>query len=230
MEGDNSSKIREDSIIRLSRAHNIPIFSIAYGMTDEMPLKKLSSATGGKMYRIYTIKEFPYVLADIVKSIKNHYRISYKPPKSADIHKIGLFVQLRKDIVGYTHGYYDKSLFQFYENKGSIHIANIQFESGTSILSAGNEQIIDEIVVAMNNNPDLIIEIRGHTDNIGSEKNNLELSLARAQSVASAIVQKGIMKNRLIPKGMGESEPLNSNENEEQRKQNRRTEFIMIRK
>ena len=228
--GDNSSKIREDSIIRLSRAHNIPIFSIAYGMTDEMPLKKLSSATGGKMYRIYTIKEFPYVLADIVKSIKNHYRISYKPPKSADIHKIGLFVQLRKDIVGYTHGYYDKSLFQFYENKGSIHIANIQFESGTSIMSAGNEQIIDEIVVAMNNNPDLIIEIRGHTDNIGSEKNNLELSLARAQSVASAIVQKGIVKNRLIPKGMGESEPLNSNENEEQRKQNRRTEFIMIRK
>jgi outer membrane protein OmpA-like peptidoglycan-associated protein len=228
--GDNSSKIREDSIIRLSRAHNIPIFSIAYGMTDEMPLKKLSSATGGKMYRIYTIKEFPYVLADIVKSIKNHYRISYKPPKSADIHKIGLFVQLRKDIVGYTHGYYDKSLFQFYENKGSIHIANIQFESGTSIMSAGNEQIIDDIVVAMNNNPELIIEIRGHTDNIGSEKNNLELSLARAQSVASAIVQKGIVKNRLIPKGMGESEPLNSNENEEQRKQNRRTEFILIRK
>lgn len=38
------------------------------------------------------------------------------------------------------------------------------------------------------------------------------------------------MKNRLIPKGMGESEPLYSNENEEQRKQNRRTEFIMIRK
>lgn len=68
--GDNSSKIQEDSIIRLSRAQNIPIFSIAYGMTDEKPLKKLSSATGGKMYRIYTIKEFPYVLADIVKSIK----------------------------------------------------------------------------------------------------------------------------------------------------------------
>jgi outer membrane protein OmpA-like peptidoglycan-associated protein len=228
--GDNSSKIQEDSIIRLCRVQNIPIFSIAYGMTDEKPLKKLSAATGGKMYRIYTIKEFPYVLADIVKSIKNHYRISYKPPKSADIHKIGLFVQLRKDIVGYTHGYYDKSLFQFYENKGSIHIANIQFESGTSIMSAGNEQIIDEIVLAMNNNPELIIEIRGHTDNIGTEKNNLELSLARAQSVASAIVQKGIMKNRLIPKGMGESEPLHSNENEEQRKQNRRTEFIMIRK
>jgi outer membrane protein OmpA-like peptidoglycan-associated protein len=228
--GDNSSKIREDSIIRLSRAHNIPIFSIAYGMTDEKPLKKLSAATGGKMYRIYTIKEFPYVLADIVKSIKNHYRITYKPPISADIHKIGLFVQLRKDIVGYTHGYYDKSLFQFYENKGSIHLANIQFESGTSILSAGNEQIIDEIVLAMNNNPELIIEIRGHTDNIGTEKNNMELSLARAQSVATAIVQKGIMKNRLIPKGIGEAEPLNSNENEEQRKQNRRTEFIMIRK
>jgi len=228
--GDNSSKIQEDSIIRLSRAQNIPIFSIAYGMTDEKPLKKLSSATGGKMYRIYTIKEFPYVLADIVKSIKNHYRISYKPPKSADIHKIGLFVQLRKDIVGYTHGYYDKSLFQFYENKGSIHLANIQFESGTSIMSAGNEQIIDEIVLAMNNNPELIIEIRGHTDNIGTENNNMDLSLARAQSVASAIVQKGIMKNRLIPKGMGESEPLYSNENEEQRKQNRRTEFIMIRK
>ena len=228
--GDNSSKIQEDSIIRLSRAQNIPIFSIAYGMTDEKPLKKLSSATGGKMYRIYTIKEFPYVLADIVKSIKNHYRISYTPPKSADIHKIGLFVQLRKDIVGYTHGYYDKSLFQFYENKGSIHLANIQFESGTSIMSAGNEQIIDEIVLAMNNNPELIIEIRGHTDNIGTENNNMDLSLARAQSVASAIVQKGIMKNRLIPKGMGESEPLYSNENEEQRKQNRRTEFIMIRK
>lgn len=228
--GDNSSKIQEDSIIRLSRAQNIPIFSIAYGMTDEKPLKKLSSATGGKMYRIYTIKEFPYVLADIVKSIKNHYRISYKPPKSADIHKIGLFVQLRKDIVGYTHGYYDKSLFQFYENKGSIHLANIQFESGTSIMSAGNEQIIDEIVLAMNNNPELIIEIRGHTDNIGTENNNMALSLARAQSVATAIAQKGIMKNRLIPKGMGESEPLYSNENEEQRKQNRRTEFIMIRK
>ena len=69
------------------------------------------------------------------------------------------------------------------------------------------------------------IEISGHTDNIGSEVYNEILSQKRADSVVKFLLKKGINKNRLTAKGYGQSKPIDTNETDIGRANNRRTEF-----
>jgi outer membrane protein OmpA-like peptidoglycan-associated protein len=78
----------------------------------------------------------------------------------------------------------------------------------------------------MKENPSVSIEIGGHTDDVGDEKSNLELSENRARTVYDYLVeQPGISANKISYKGYGEGLPLNDNSSEENRKNNRRTEF-----
>ena len=74
----------------------------------------------------------------------------------------------------------------------------------------------------------MIIEIAGHTDNIGDEAYNLELSTNRAKAVVEYLVQKGINSERMKYIGYGFSKPVASNDSEEGRKQNRRTEMMVV--
>ena len=76
--------------------------------------------------------------------------------------------------------------------------------------------------------PDTDVHILGHTDNIGSESYNLELSKKRASSVTSYLVQESIDRNRLEIMGMGETDPVNTNETEEGREDNRRVEITIV--
>jgi outer membrane protein OmpA-like peptidoglycan-associated protein len=71
------------------------------------------------------------------------------------------------------------------------------------------------------------IEIVGHTDSIGTDEYNLDLSYRRAQAVVDYLVSKGIDKHRLIAKGYGERQPIAPNDTEEGRALNRRVEFII---
>jgi len=80
----------------------------------------------------------------------------------------------------------------------------------------------------LNDNPNLEIEIGGHTDNIGSVAYNLELSRERAKAVTLYLVSKGIRISRIKFKGYGRSIPIASNETEEGRQLNRRVEFKII--
>jgi VWFA-related protein len=228
--GDNSSNADQDSVIRFARTHGVNIHAIAYGITDEEPLRALAESTGGKLYRIYSTKEFPYVLADIVKSMKNHYVISYVPPISADIHRIFGIVSLRKDLVSSFRGSYDKSILHAWDAIGTMHSALIEFEKGSSAIPASANQVLQDVFYSLTSSPSITLEIRGHTDDIGKEEDNEQLSLSRAQSVAGALIAKGIKQSRLIITGKGESMPLVPNDSEESRKKNRRTEFIIKQK
>ncbi len=80
----------------------------------------------------------------------------------------------------------------------------------------------------MRENGNLVIEIAGHTDDVGSKIANLELSRKRAQSVIDYLVQKGIKVARLQAKGYGETQPLNANTGEGDRQLNRRIEFRIL--
>jgi OOP family OmpA-OmpF porin len=79
-------------------------------------------------------------------------------------------------------------------------------------------------------NPTLTAEIVGHTDNVGSDKFNQELSEKRANAVRDYFIANGISLDRLTARGMGEMDPIASNENPEGRAQNRRIEFIPSRR
>jgi len=106
-----------------------------------------------------------------------------------------------------------------------IALRNIFFAFGLASLDPKSNTELDRLVKLMKDVPALKVEISGHTDNIGSESSNQKLSEDRASSVVNYLVSKGIDKGRLTPKGYGSSRPVATNNSDEGRQQNRRTEF-----
>ncbi|MEL7148138.1 MAG: OmpA family protein, partial [Bacteroidota bacterium] len=106
---------------------------------------------------------------------------------------------------------------------------NIYFQSGSSNLKSDSDAVLQQIRKMLKENPKLKIEIGGHTDNVGEHDFNMKLSLERAESVKYWLVDNGISRYRLTPKGYGETKPLASNDDEEfGRELNRRIEIIVI--
>ena len=99
------------------------------------------------------------------------------------------------------------------------------FDVNSSELRAEAFPILDEAAVVLRNNPDLNVEIQGHTDNTGTAKYNLWLSQKRAESAMSYLIDKGVDPARLTAKGYGFEQPVASNDTKEGRAKNRRVEF-----
>lgn len=106
-----------------------------------------------------------------------------------------------------------------------IALRNIFFAFGLATLDPKSNTELDRLVKLMKDVPALKVEISGHTDNIGSESSNQKLSEDRAAAVVNYLVGKGVDKSRLIAKGYGSNKPVATNNSEEGRQQNRRTEF-----
>ena len=87
---------------------------------------------------------------------------------------------------------------------------------------------LNEAVKILNENPEMRVEIQGHTDNTGSEAYNQTLSEKRAVAIKAYLVKEGIDADRLEEKGYGESVPIASNDSEEGRQKNRRVRFKRI--
>ena len=110
----------------------------------------------------------------------------------------------------------------------AIILQNIYFEYNSSALKSESEEGIQMIADFLRRNPDLKVELAGHTDNVGRESYNLKLSTNRANAVRKALIAKGVDKTRLTVKGYGTSRPVVPNDTEEHRAINRRTEMIII--
>jgi len=105
---------------------------------------------------------------------------------------------------------------------------NIYFKPNSSELEPESYAALDAIVSMLQANPQIRIQINGHTDNTGNANKNLALSEARANSVAQYLINKKIEKSRIIPKGFGSQKPVADNNTEEGRYKNRRVEFQII--
>ncbi len=110
----------------------------------------------------------------------------------------------------------------------TVVLRNIFFEYDEYALLPKSKVELKRLVNLLKNNPELNIRIQGHTDSRGDEQYNLELSEKRAESVYDYLVERGIDKKRLSYKGYGESQPVATNETEEGRAENRRTEFVVV--
>lgn len=110
----------------------------------------------------------------------------------------------------------------------AVVLQNIQFEFNSSALTADSGSGIQILTDFLKRNPELKVELAGHTDNVGNENYNQKLSADRAEAVRKALVASGIEENRLTAKGYGASKPLVPNDTEEHRAINRRTEMIII--
>ena len=107
-------------------------------------------------------------------------------------------------------------------------MSNVFFDSGKDLLLPESATEIQNLVNLLNENQSISIVINGHTDNVGSESDNLALSERRAKAVYDAVVSKGINQDRLSYEGYGETLPIADNDTEDGRSKNRRTEFVII--
>ncbi|MBX7154323.1 MAG: VWA domain-containing protein [Candidatus Kapaibacterium sp.] len=229
---DNTSKLKLEDACRKAREKNVAIYAISYGVTDEEPLEKLTQLTSGRLYRIYSTKEFPYVFADIYQALKNYYRITYHPPKCSGIHYVQFGVRIPeygvKRVIG--RGTYDKSLYRETDTVGSISFVNIEFETGKAVIRKESLPLVERMADVLSANPTLEMEIRGHTDNRGSDDFNMKLSEQRAIAVVNELERMGIDRRRLTTRGFGATQPLTDNDTEINRAKNRRTEFVVVKK
>ncbi|MEL7425606.1 MAG: OmpA family protein [Bacteroidota bacterium] len=111
------------------------------------------------------------------------------------------------------------------EGRTPIVLRNVLFATGSAELLPISEPELNRLVSLLEEFPELRIKINGHTDSIGDDASNLQLSEARAKAVLDYLVQKGIAAERLRSEGFGETRPVADNESEEGRRLNRRTEF-----
>ncbi|MEJ2722806.1 MAG: OmpA family protein, partial [bacterium] len=104
-------------------------------------------------------------------------------------------------------------------------LKGVQFESGSAALTPDSYRILDEVVRSLMAYPEVRVEIRGYTDNVGKASFNLGLSERRAEAVKQYLVNAGIDPARLTTRGFGEENPIATNATPEGRAQNRRIEF-----
>jgi OmpA-OmpF porin, OOP family len=112
--------------------------------------------------------------------------------------------------------------------EGTLDFGIIYFDTSKSAIKPKSRPVLQEVIDYMNKNPEVKLEVQGHTDSIGSDVFNQKLSDDRANAVQKYLIGKGIAADRLKARGFGEARPAASNETKEGRAQNRRIEFMHI--
>ena len=119
---------------------------------------------------------------------------------------------------------------QILEPGKTIQLKNIYFEFDRDELMPRSFVELNKLLKILKDHPKMVVEIGGHTDNFGEDAYNLDLSSRRAKAVVAFLVQNKIAATRLKFKGFGEGKPIASNETDEGRAQNRRGEFLILKK
>ncbi len=106
--------------------------------------------------------------------------------------------------------------------------APIVFEVGGPHLKPESEAVVEAIASFLTKHPEVtLVRIENHTDSDGMDEANLQLSVARAMTVARALVRKRVDCHRLLPVGFGETRPLVPNDSPDNKKKNRRTDLFV---
>lgn len=105
-------------------------------------------------------------------------------------------------------------------------LGDVLFDTGQATLKPGAYATIDRLAQALQASPDRKVIIEGHTDSVGTDEFNQQLSERRAMAVQSALMQRGVSGGQISSSGKGESYPVASNDNSAGRQQNRRVEMI----
>lgn len=138
---------------------------------------------------------------------------NFNLPEAVEFQEFTLDIALKKLEVGNT-----------------IVLKNIFFDFDKSTIRPESQGELNRLIKLLKENPSVKIELSSHTDDVGTDEYNTRLSFARSNSVVDYLISKGISPSRLIPKGYGESMPIDKNETEEGRQNNRRTEFKILSK
>ena len=111
---------------------------------------------------------------------------------------------------------------------GRVDVYGLTFDTGKSSLKPSSKATLTELSQILNDNPQLNLDVIGHTDNVGNPDSNLKLSQDRSEAVIAALSSDyGINPTRLNPIGKGQSQPISSNDTEKGKATNRRVEFVV---
>jgi outer membrane protein OmpA-like peptidoglycan-associated protein len=111
--------------------------------------------------------------------------------------------------------------------KDVINLQGVNFATGSADLIPTSDFVLSYAVRSLKKNPTLAIEVDGYTDNVGSQKKNLTLSQARAESVMQYLQTHGVT-NQLTAKGYGKEDPIADNKTADGRLQNRRVSLKIV--
>jgi len=106
-------------------------------------------------------------------------------------------------------------------------LSDVVFDTGGATLKPGAQLLLDRLAGYLQQNPGTRAIIEGHTDNVGSDAMNQQLSERRAQAVAAALQARGISLDRLEMMGLGEAYPIATNDTSAGREENRRVEIVL---
>lgn len=224
---ENSSSISRDSVVNLALKYGVPLCGIDFGEgVNEGYMETIAKQTGGSYNHIYSTAEFVPVFEDVVRRLKNYYIMEFSTEDFGK-HAVKVNMCWPKDTVSTT------VTFDNTPDVGMIALLNVFFDVDKNALKAESKRAIENVVSLMKVYPTMTIEVRGHTDSRNrttDTTHNTTLSQKRAESVRDALVTSGVDATRITFKGYGDAMPVASNDTEDGRAQNRRTEFLILKK
>jgi outer membrane protein OmpA-like peptidoglycan-associated protein len=108
-----------------------------------------------------------------------------------------------------------------------VNMSDVLFDTGSSTLKPGAREKLAKISGIVLAHPGLTLQIEGHTDSVGSDDFNRQLSERRADSVRDFLAEQGVQPSSMTAKGLGKTQPVASNDNAEGRQRNRRVELVV---
>ena len=106
-------------------------------------------------------------------------------------------------------------------------LQGIQFEVGKTVIKKTSFAILNQIAKVLIENPTYLVDVRGHTDNVGKPATNLIMSDKRASAVRDYLIGKGVNGDRITSHGFGDTQPVASNKTKAGKAKNRRVEFVV---
>lgn len=181
--------------------------------TGEIVGKLKSHPTNGNYFIVLPLGKFYGYFADKKGFYPSSKNIDLRDIKNAGSYGVNIVMYSEEEILN---------------SETQIVINNIFFDSGKWELKNESSPEIERLVSFLIKNPQIKIELSGHTDNIGEHEDNILLSQKRVESIKQYLVKRGVEFTRINTFGYGESRPINDNSTKEKRALNRRVEFKVL--
>lgn len=218
--GDGRTEFTTESMVTLLEKQAVRLFAITPPQFESY--ERLTEVTRGKRFNI--IESFSSLLDDFTASLTNLYAVRYRMSETVPPEKVILEIRNSRDEVVLNED------VPVLEVDKKFVLENILFDFNQATFNRAYVEELQSIYEMLKQYPAMHVEVRGHTDMIGSDEYNIALSDARARSIKKYLTDRGISSHRITTRGMGKSQPIASNDTELGRRLNRRTEIIITQK
>ena len=204
-DGDTNSDTTTKSInliVKDALINNINIVCVGFGEYFNInELNKIANNSGGNVHHIYSEEEFEVLFDNIFQDFYSSYSLEFSPCMFGEEIEIEIKMKGVEDnsVIG-------TSVFRSPPEEGFVIDLNILFETNSWSIQSEYFEKLDGLVSYMNLK-DFSIKVEGHTDKVGGNEVNKELSLKRAESVKDYLVSNGVDSNRIKVFGYGEEKP-----------------------